>query len=268
MIFDLVLNAGRVIDPLTALDCKASVGISGDKIAVITTETIEGVTELDCTGKIVSPGFIDIHSHVDNYLYSGNCYALQGITTAIGGNCGLSPLYPDHFFSQMIASGFPINQGQLAGHSFTMREEAGILDINAPASKEQLALIIKVAEKRLQEGALGISFGLEYAPGSSCEEIKALFTLAASHERPVAVHTRHDSWKGLEAIIEVLDISRQTGASLLISHLVYMVGMGMMTEALTLLRKPYQKACLSQWTAVFTALLPHLSVPLFLPRGV
>jgi N-acyl-D-amino-acid deacylase len=237
MIFDLVLNNGRVIDPSTELDGKASVGISDDKIAVITTEKITGANELDCTGKIVSPGFIDVHSHVDNHLYSGNCFALQGITTTIGGNCGLSPLYPDQFFSQMRSCGFPISQGQLAGHSFTMREDAGIFDINASASKEQLARIIKMAEKRLREGALGISFGLEYAPGSSYEEIKALFILAAAYNRPVAVHTRHDSWKGLEAITEVLNLTRQTGASLLISHLVYMVGMGMMTEALELINK-------------------------------
>jgi N-acyl-D-amino-acid deacylase len=237
MIFDLALKNGRVIDPASGLDQKVSLGIKGESISALTSDSIKGKIELDCEGLVVCPGFIDIHSHVDNHLYSGNCYALQGITTTIGGNCGLSPLSPEGFFREMKNSGFPINQGQLVGHSFTLREAVGINDINIPATAGQIETMLRMAEERLNEGALGLSFGLEYTPGSSYEEVSALCKLAAAYDRPVAIHIRYDSWKGLVALEEAFSLARQTGVSLLISHLVYMVGMGMMTEALDLIEK-------------------------------
>jgi N-acyl-D-amino-acid deacylase len=237
MIFDLALQNGRVIDPANGLDQKASLGIKGKSISALTSDSIKGKIELDCEGLVVCPGFIDIHSHVDNHLYSGECYALQGITTTIGGNCGLSPLSPEIFFREMQKSGFPINQGQMVGHSFTLREAACLNDISIPASSRQIKVMHRMAEERLNQGALGISFGLEYAPGSSYKEISTLCKLAAAYDRPVAIHIRYDSWKGLEGLEEVFNLVRQTEVSLLISHLVYMVGMGMMTEALDLIER-------------------------------
>jgi N-acyl-D-amino-acid deacylase len=231
MRYDLVIKNGRVIDPAEDFDAQTTIAISNGKIATLN-DSAGGNLEIDASGKIVCPGFVDIHSHVDNHLYSGQCCALQGITTTIGGNCGLSPQPPAVFFEQMQREGFPINQGQLVGHSFTLREETAITDLNLPATENQIERMVELAEERLSQGALGISFGLEYAPGSSYSEVLALCHLAARYSRPVAIHTRHDSWEGIRAIREAADLVRDSGVSLQISHLVYMVGMGMMKEAL------------------------------------
>lgn len=231
MNYDLVIKNGRVIDPSEGIDTITTLCVSEGKIATLTDEAI-GAIEIEASGKIVCPGFVDIHSHVDNHLYSGQCYVLQGITTAIGGNCGLSPQPTAAFFEQMRREGFPINQGQLVGHSFTLREETALTNNNLPATDKQIEKMTELAEERLNQGALGISFGLEYAPGSSYREVLALCHLAARYKRPAAIHIRHDCWEGIKAIREAADLVRDSGVSLQISHLVYMVGMGMMKEAL------------------------------------
>jgi N-acyl-D-amino-acid deacylase len=235
MFYDLVIKNGNIIDPLLELTTIGNIGVHSGKIVTITRETIEGTTTIDAKMQVVSPGFVDIHSHVDNYQCAGKSYALQGITTTIGGNCGLSPLSPTVFFEQMQKTGFPINQGQFAGHSFSLREEVGLTNPHQPADKEQIEMMVELAQKRLAQGAIGISFGLEYAPGSSYQEVLELCRLAALYGKPVSIHVRHDSWEGLKAIDETIRLAEETGVSIIISHLVYMVGMGMMTEALCMI---------------------------------
>ena len=235
MQFDLVINNATLVEPSSDLLTLANIGIKDEKVAVVTRGELEGQKVIDADLKVVCPGFIDIHSHVDNYQYGGMLYAMQGITTTVGGNCGLSPVGPKQFFQEMSETGFPINQGQLVGHSFSMRTEAGLTDVYAPASADQIEAMTRRLEKGLEEGALGLSLGLEYAPGSSFEEIRELSKIAALYNKPVAIHTRYDSWRGLEAIHEVIRLGRETGASIQVAHLAYMVGMGMMTEALNMI---------------------------------
>ncbi|HHX86879.1 MAG TPA: hypothetical protein GX693_01720 [Firmicutes bacterium] len=178
MDFDLVINNGTVIEPSQGIVTVANVGIKDGKIGAVTRATLTAKKIIDAGLQVVCPGFVDIHCHVDNYPYAGRCFVLQGVTTAIGGNCGISPIPPDDFFRQMMEQSFPIHQGQLVGHSFTMREEVGATNNYKPASEQQIARMVELAEQRLSQGGLGISFGLEYAPGSSYQEIIALFRAA------------------------------------------------------------------------------------------
>lgn len=237
MVFDLVINNGTVVEPSQGIVTVANVGIQDGKIVTVTRAPLKGKKVIEAGLQVVCPGFVDIHCHVDNYLYGGRCYALQGVTTAVGGNCGISPIPPNEFFKKMVEQGFPIHQGQLIGHSFSMREEVGATDNYQPASKQQIARMVELAEQRLSQGGLGISFGLEYAPGSSYQEIAALCRVAARYGKLVAVHTRTDSWQGLAAIQEVIRFARDTGAAVQISHLAYQASMGMMTEALCLIEE-------------------------------
>jgi N-acyl-D-amino-acid deacylase len=184
MKYDLVIKNGTLVEPAAKLVTVANVGIKDGKIGAITRGDLAGEKIIDAAGQIVSPGFVDIHSHVDNYLYGGRSYALQGITTTIGGNCGLSPVPPGDFFRNMQAQGFPINQGQLVGHSFTLRKEVGLKDNYTPASEKQALQMAALAEERLAQGGLGISLGLEYAPGSSYQELLALCRVAARYGKP------------------------------------------------------------------------------------
>ncbi len=134
---------------------------------------------INAAGLIVCPGFIDIHGHVDGEDYCGELSVRQGVTTTVGGNCGLSPIDMNTFFENQDKKGFVINQAELVGHSFSMREAVGITDVYTPARTEQILKMQYLTEKALEEGACGLSLGLEYAPHSSMEEILAISLIAA-----------------------------------------------------------------------------------------
>lgn len=237
MIFDLVIKNGTLVDPERGQITVGSIGLTDGKIAAITREDIKGQEEIDAKLQIVSPGFIDIHAHLDGYLYSAQCMIKQGVTTSIGGNCGFGPLELDAFFNDLETKGYPLNQAMMVGHSFTLREKAGLTNPYIAATPDQIAQMVYLLEKAFDEGAIGLSFGLEYAPGTSFEEILALSKIAAKYGKLVSVHTRTDSWQGIGAVKEAIRITELTGVSLQISHLVYQVGMGMMTEALEVINE-------------------------------
>lgn len=126
--FDIVINNGLIIDPETRTRCVSNVGISNGKIAVITTDEIHGTQEFDASNRIVCPGFIDMHGHIDLDDYCGELSLRQGITTTVGGNCGLSPLDINSFFEAQEQEGFIINQAELFGHSISLRDAVGAID--------------------------------------------------------------------------------------------------------------------------------------------
>ncbi|MQL50732.1 amidohydrolase family protein [Desulfofundulus thermobenzoicus] len=233
--FDLIIKNGTLVDPEKRRITVGHLGISGGKIAAITREDIRGRHEIDAGLAIVCPGFIDIHAHVDGYLYAAQCMVRQGVTTSVGGNCGFGPLDLQSFFDGLERDGFPLNQAMLIGHSFTLREKAGAVDPYAPATPEQVDCMLSLLEEAFDQGAIGLSFGLEYAPGTSFDEVLALSQVAARYGKLIAVHTRTDSWPGLGALKEAVRITEFTGAPVQVSHLVYQVGMGMMIQALEIL---------------------------------
>lgn len=235
--FDIVILNGILIDPETHTRCTGNVGILNGKISAITKDKICGVQEFDVSGKIVCPGFIDIHGHIDWDDYCGELSLRQGITTTVGGNCGLSPLDIDAFFTEQENGGFIVNQAELIGHSISLREAVGALDPLKPATSEQLLRMESLVEKAFEEGACGLSLGLAYAPGSSNAEIMNLSKIAARYGRIVAVDTRMITGSDMYSLVEVISIARQTGARIQVSHLVYQYGTGVMDEALAVINK-------------------------------
>jgi N-acyl-D-amino-acid deacylase len=233
--FELVIRNGTLIDPERRRVTVGNLGVQNGRIAALTRAELAGEREIDAGLRAVCPGFIDIHAHVDGHPYSARRMAGQGVTTTVGGNCGMGPLDLEDCFAGLDRRGFPIHQAMLVGHSFALREAAGARDPRRPATPEQIRTMLALAEKALAAGAAGISFGLEYAPGSSWEEVLALSQLAARHGKLVAIHLRTDGWAGLDALREALRLNERTGAALQISHLAYQLGMGMMTEAVGML---------------------------------
>lgn len=229
---DVAINGGRVIDPRTKTSRMINIGIIGNQIVATSIEPIVAKETIDATGLVVAPGFIDPHGHVDGNSVSGELSACQGITTTVGGNCGLSPLHIGRFIENQTRDGFIINQAELIGHSFTLRETVGATDPRKYATDQQIEEMIQLAQRGLEEGAVGISLGLDYSPSVSLREIKAMAMLCKKYNRILPVHTRLFTLYDLFSIKEMLYIAKETGVTLLFSHFVYQYGEGVVTEAL------------------------------------
>lgn len=264
--YDLIIVNGTVVDPAQKTITSGNIGIRRGKIAVVTGDTIIGKQQIDALGYIVCPGFIDIHGHIDGDLGCAGLSAIQGVTTTVGGNCGLGPASLEKFFTDQDQRGFPINQAELTGHSFTLRERAGIADPFIPATTGQIRQMQAMVEQEFKDGAIGLSFGLEYAPGTSFEEMLALSRVAADYGRLIAIHTRMLAPGDLDSLTEAIRISELTGARVLLSHFVYQYGNGkeLITEALKIVDLARQSG-LDIWvdSGMYTAFATFIGTPVF-----
>ncbi len=231
---DQVIKNGLIADPEMGTIELKNIGIQDGKIVTISEEELIGKEVWDAQGMIVSPGFIDIHSHVSGQDYAGLLSARQGITTTVGGNCGASPLNLCEFFSEQEERGFLINQVSFIGHS-TLRRELGSGDPLSSASAREIEIMEAQVREALNAGACGISLGLAYIPGSSEEEIYRLSQIVADAGKLIAVDTRLKTPDDLDSLREVVEISRRTGARTQVSHFVYQYGTGILTEALAII---------------------------------
>jgi N-acyl-D-amino-acid deacylase len=229
--FDLGIVNGIIVDPVRSRLVAANVYVKGGKIAQITRETPDCAQTIDARGEYVAPGFIDVHAHLESHLAAGILLARQGVTTVVNGNCGIGQPNLDAFFADTDARGFIVNQLALSGAT-TLRERVGVTDPYAPLDPKQLAAATELLEEDLRVGACGVSFGLEYCPGTSKAELHALSRTAARYGKLVAVHIRTDFFAGLAALDEMIEVARVTGAAVQISHVVYQFGYGMMSHAL------------------------------------
>ncbi|WP_343208343.1 amidohydrolase family protein [Anaerolentibacter hominis] len=228
MEFDVVIRGGRVIDPETGLDGVRNVGITGAVISAVTEAPLCGRIVLDAAGLVVSPGFIDIHTHEDTLNHSGAGSALPihtsaaalktGNTTIVTGNCGLSSLPVSDYSKALREADLPIHCPFLVGN-VALRYAVG-LDNYTPASPDQIVQMVGLAEEAFRQGAIGISFGLQYAPGTSEDELTALCQAAADADKFMAVHMRYDyPEKAEETLVEIISAAERTGVKTEISHL-------------------------------------------------
>ena len=232
--YDLVIRNGTLVDPKSQRTTIANLGITDGKISTICRNKIEGIKEIEACGQIVCPGFIDPHAHVEGNADCAAVMAAMGVTTVINGNCGNSPEELEAFYVRYETEGFLIHQLEQVGHT-TLREAAGNKDRYRASTTEEIANMIQMEEEAFRMGACGLSFGLEYVPDSSKEEVLALSKVAAAYGKVVSIHTRSDCYHGLASLQEAIDITRLTGAAVQISHLTYMFGLGMAAEALRMI---------------------------------
>ncbi len=265
--FDLAIINGTLIDPFEQRLVAANLYVQEGRIAHISRETEPAAETLDATGKFVSPGFIDIHGHIEGHKANGALLCKQGGTTVLNGNCGMGVENIAEFIKEQNREGFILNQLELCGATL-LRRRVGQKDPYQPLSLEQLLSANELLEEALDQGAAGVSFGLEYTPGSSREEVLALSRTAARYGKLVAVHIRTDGYQGLGALQEAIDISRLTGAAVQISHVVYQFGFGMMQEALEIIdravKKGYDISCDS---GMYTSFATYIGTPVFEPSS-
>ena len=294
MRYDLILSGGLVVDGTGNKPYKANVCVKDGKIACITTETEEAGEILDVTGLAVTPGFIDTHSHSDaNLLLDAPTESklAQGVTTEVIGNCGMSVLpateeyfeeidryvqlnYRIHarnsvsdYAADVENKGLSINCGMLVGHSMLRMAVMGFVNRDPDASEmEQLKNLL---DQELTRGAKGMSLGLIYPPSafSSREELVELSKVIAKHNALLAVHMRNEGAKVFEAVDEMIDIARRSGAHVHISHLKLMgkPQWGRSTELLQKIRDARERGVhitCDQYpfhasSTLITAMVPH-----------
>ena len=235
--YTLAINNGNVINVRSRRIEKLHIGIQDGRIAELSSSPLHAQREIDATGLCVSPGFIDVHGHIDGYFYSGELSACQGVTTTVGGNCGYCPIDMKTFFEEQDRNGFPINQAMLVGHGVPLRREVGLDDPYAAADQEQIEKMTVLARQAMEDGACGVSFGLDYVPGAGLEEIIALAAVSAEYDRICPVHTRLLTSSDLYSLYELFITAERTNAHILISHFVYQYCNGLVPEAIAMVEK-------------------------------
>ena len=247
--YDLVLRNGTLIDGSGAPGRRGDLAVSGARIAALAFDGGQqggaGVTEIDVAGRVVAPGFIDVHTHDDRAVLTSpemTPKLSQGVTTVIVGNCGvsLSPLgltgdpppplnllgdreqFCFSRFSEYIAAlneARPsVNVAALIGHS-SLRVGA-MSDLSRKATASEIDVMRDRLAEALDSGAIGFSTGLWYRPNAAADmdEVVALAELLAPAGGVYATHMRDEHDGVLQSLEETFETGRRAGAPVVISH--------------------------------------------------
>ena len=232
--FDLVIKDGRVIDPETGLDSIYSIGINNGKITAISDAKLNGKSDIDATGLVVAPGFIDIHSHSPTPLGT-KFQALDGVTTQLDLEAGAFPVSAYGF---MIKQQSPINYGSSVSHlairikviegleqPYLISEGGPIVQGHAfvnQATQAQIKAMRALLVQGLEQGGIGIGVLLDYLSDAiTDDELQMIFDVAAAHGVPVTVHIRRGLACDPKGLIEIIELAEQTGAATLICHITH-----------------------------------------------
>jgi N-acyl-D-amino-acid deacylase len=219
---DYIIRNGKLIDGTGNQWQIKDVAIINNKIAAIgTLSNWKGKKEIDAKGLIVAPGFIDVHAHIEggetrNPLATNFIY--DGVTSVITGNCGGSADHMKAYFDFIDSLGMSINVAALMGHNNIRKQVMGTA--NRHATAQEMQKMEAIADKAMKEGAVGMSTGLIYIPGTFAptEEVVALAKVVAQNGGVYASHIRNEEDKVAEAVKEAIEIGRQAKLPVEISH--------------------------------------------------
>lgn len=245
---DLIIKEATVIDGSGAPGFQADLGIKDDRIEVLgQLNNVPSAAVIQAGGKVVCPGFIDIHSHSDYHLLinpQSESKIRQGVTTEVGGNCGYAaaPIgnqeleerrghYKKNFDLELDWQTLPeyrrrlekakisVNYAPLIGHNTIRATVVGME--NRPPTSRELTQMAALTEEAMQEGAFGISSGLIYPPAcyARAPELIALCKVAARYGGFLSCHMRSEGPRLLEALDEIIMVARKARIPLQISHL-------------------------------------------------
>ena len=245
--FDILFRNARLIDGSGGPSRTGDLGVRGDRIAVLgDAGDARGAVEIDASGLVLTPGFIDSHAHDDLPLLLEpdlEAKVSQGVTTTVNGNCGFSlapcpgdrerppaplgaftgngkHLYPsfDAYFRALDAAPGAVNSICLAGHT-TLRH-AVMADFDRPATPAEVEAMCALLDQALAEGAAGLSTGLYYPPAHAAptEEVIALARVAARHGAPYVTHMRDERDGVVDSLEETFRIGREAGTAVIVSH--------------------------------------------------
>jgi len=225
--FDILIMNARIVDGTGNPWYFADVGIKAGRIESI--GTLKGASAdkvIDAAGRVVAPGFIDIHTHIETNrsragvekIPRGDNYLLDGVTSVVTGNCGSSQVNVGDWFTKLEKLGLGLNVATLIGHNSVRSEVMGSED--REASAEEIRQMQALIEQGMKDGAVGFSTGLLYVPGTyaDTEEVIELARVAAKYGGIYASHIRDQGEKLLESITEAVTVGREAGMPVQISH--------------------------------------------------
>jgi dihydroorotase len=240
--YDIVILHARAIDPETGLDAIRNIGIIGDKVTAVSTGLLSGKQTIEAQGLVASPGFIDLHSHA--YGYETATYqAMDGVTTRLELEIGVYPVKP---WYDKKAGHELINYGASVNHDrvrFSLQHGGDLTDpripgeisdamnsdpkfdelIHQPIPPQFYDRFVPILEAGLDDGALGIGSGTQYAPGITHQEMLDLTQVAGRRHVCVFTHIRYGSLvepgSTLEALQEQIADAAITGACVHIVHI-------------------------------------------------
>ena len=232
-----LIYGGHVIDPANRVDGHLNILIEDGRIAWAGSAMPEADRIIDAAGKIVTPGFIDIHMHEDP-LENGEIRQCifpmmlrQGVTTAVGGNCGINVADPSVYLDTVDKQGTAVNVAMFAGHEY-FRKAAGAQDIYAGSTAEQKDTMAENIRTALNNGCVGVSFGLRYVPGADKEEFFRAAEACRESKKLISSHVRDDADGIFDAIDEFCAAGVEYGIPVQISHIGSMGGFGQMEKVL------------------------------------
>lgn len=217
--YDLVLRGGTVVDGTGAPRFIADVAIRGDRIVRVAERLGPGAVELDATGLVVAPGFIDNHAHVAptmaRFPLQEN-FIRQGITTILASLHSTDQPWP--LAPYLATLRMAPNVGFFAGHTWIRKQVMGLADRTPTAA--ELARMKAMVDRSMAEGALGLATGLEYVPATfaTTEEIVALARVAARRGGIYVTHMRNESNALLQSVEEVIQVAREATIPAQINH--------------------------------------------------
>lgn len=234
--FDLVVRGAQVADGLGGPLRLSDVAVRGDRVVAVGDVEGRGGVELDGAGKVLTPGFVDVHTHDDWAVLASPdhaCKVLQGCTSIVVGNCGTS-IAPGgdemigrgagyatigQYLAALDAEPASVNTAALVGHGSVRTAVIGLRDAR-PATDAELAEMRGHVEQAMADGAVGLSSGLIYEPGKYAPEgeLVQLAAIAATAGALYTTHMRNEGVGLLDSIAETVRLAEQTGVRVQISH--------------------------------------------------
>lgn len=240
--FDIKIMNGQVLGLDQNSFREADIGIRDGKIVELGALKESAVHIIDAKGFIVSPGFIDIHMHEEDYSLTENpeydiseAMLNMGVTTAVVGNCGNNRQDICDVEAFIDVKGNPVNYMSYIGHNF-LRQKVGNTNTLQESTPEQIEQMAELVQNAVDEGAIGVSFGLEYCKGITFAEATGICSrIVGRKDLLLSAHYRDDADKALAAIEEMAEIGRTLGIPFQISHLSSCSAFGNMSQALDLI---------------------------------
>ncbi|MDP2873165.1 MAG: D-aminoacylase [Bacillota bacterium] len=241
-----IVRGARIVDGTGNPWYRGDIAVEGSAIAAVgDLRGHKAARELDGSGLVAAPGFIDVHTHSDGSLImegEGHSHIRQGVTTDVAGNCGMSlaPVTDQgaaflrrawdetafdwdwrsvaEYMARLERQGSSINVAILAGHGSIRGSVMGFED--RPPTDAELAAMKNMVEEAMRDGAVGLSSGLIYVPGSyaKTDELIELARVAAAHGGIYASHIRGENDTLLDAVAEAIEVGRQGGLPVEIAH--------------------------------------------------